>query len=63
MKIQRMNNIVGYDVADSGDDKNATTGMDGSVCVHLDEWKGGRHLALWGNQAAENQHLHAPYFA
>lgn len=32
---------IGYDVADSGDDKNATTGMDGSVCVHLDEWKGG----------------------
>ena len=32
---------VGYDVADSGDDKNATTGMDGSVCVNLDEWRGG----------------------
>lgn len=32
---------VGYDVADSGDDKNATTTLDGSVCVHLDEWKGG----------------------
>lgn len=32
---------VGYDVADSGADKNATTGMDGSICVHLDEWKGG----------------------
>lgn len=32
---------VGYDVADSGDDKNATAGMDGFVCVDLDEWKGG----------------------
>lgn len=32
---------VGYDVADSGADKNATTSMDGSVCVALDEWKGG----------------------
>lgn len=32
---------VGYDVADSGDDKNATTGMDGSVCVSLDEWGAG----------------------
>lgn len=32
---------VGYDVADSGDDKNATTSIDGSVCVHLDEWSGG----------------------
>lgn len=31
---------VGYDVADDGDDLNATTGMDGSVCVDLDEWKG-----------------------
>jgi phage terminase large subunit len=33
--------VIGYDVADSGSDKNATTGMDGSVCVHLDEWKAG----------------------
>ena len=32
---------VGYDVADDGDDKNATTVMSGSVCVGLDEWKGG----------------------
>lgn len=32
--------IVGYDVADSGDDFNATTSMKGSVCVGLDEWKG-----------------------
>ena len=30
--------IVGYDVADSGNDKNATTSMDGSVCIGLDEW-------------------------
>lgn len=32
---------VGYDVADDGADKNATTAMDGMVCTHLDEWKGG----------------------
>lgn len=34
---------VGYDVADDGDDKNATTSMDGSIAVHLDEWKGGEN--------------------
>lgn len=39
--LWRGGKTVGYDVADSGDDKNATTGMDGSVCVHLDEWKAG----------------------
>ena len=33
--------VVGYDVADDGDDKNATTAMNGSVCVDLDEWSGG----------------------
>lgn len=32
---------VGYDVADSGNDKNATTTMSGAVCIGLDEWKGG----------------------
>ena len=32
---------VGYDVADSGDDKNATTALSGSVCINLDEWRGG----------------------
>lgn len=30
---------VGYDVADDGYDKNATTSMFGSVCINLDEWK------------------------
>lgn len=30
---------TGYDVADSGDDKNATSHFDGSVCISLDEWK------------------------
>ena len=30
---------VGYDVADSGDDKNATAKFNGSICVDLDEWK------------------------
>lgn len=32
---------VGYDVADSGDDKNATTTLKGSICVNVDEWRGG----------------------
>lgn len=30
---------VGYDVADSGDDKNATAEFDGSICDEMDEWK------------------------
>jgi phage terminase large subunit len=34
---------VGYDVADDGDDKNATTSMDGSIAIHLDEWNGGEN--------------------
>lgn len=34
---------VGYDVADDGNDKNATTSMDGSIAIHLDEWKGGEN--------------------
>lgn len=33
--------VVGYDVADDGDDKNATSVLDGSVLVDIDEWKGG----------------------
>ena len=33
--------IVGYDLADSGDDLNSKTLMDGSVCLYCDEWKGG----------------------
>ena len=32
---------LGYDVADSGADANATTVMDGSIAIHLDVWKGG----------------------
>jgi phage terminase large subunit len=31
--------VTGYDVADDGSDTNATTCMDGSVCIALDEWK------------------------
>lgn len=31
---------VGYDVADSGDDKNATTHAKGSVILNTDEWQG-----------------------
>ncbi len=30
---------VGYDVADSGEDKNATAGFNGGICVDIDEWK------------------------
>ena len=30
---------VGYDVADSGDDKNATAMFNGAICEDLDEWK------------------------
>lgn len=33
--------VVGYDVADSGDDKNASTVSNGSIIESLDEWKGG----------------------
>ncbi len=31
--------VVGYDVADSGVDKNACTIVEGQKCVNLDEWK------------------------
>ncbi len=37
---------LGFDVADEGRDLNATTGMDGSVCVNLDEWKGGEDESM-----------------
>lgn len=29
---------VGYDVADSGDDKNAVSVFDGAICSHIEEW-------------------------
>ena len=32
---------VGYDVADSGEDKNATISSNGSIAVEVDEWKAG----------------------
>lgn len=32
---------VGYDVADSGDDKNATIVFDGAICIEGEEWKAG----------------------
>ena len=32
---------VGYDVADSGDDLNSKTFVNGSTCLYCDEWKGG----------------------
>lgn len=30
---------VGYDVADSGDDSNATAAFDGAICDSIEEWK------------------------
>lgn len=32
---------VGYDVADSGADKNATARFDGAICTTIDEWSAG----------------------
>ena len=32
---------VGYDVADSGEDKNATAEFNGTICENVDEWKAG----------------------
>ena len=35
--------VSGYDVADSGDDKNAVTIADGSIIIDCYEWKGGEN--------------------
>jgi phage terminase large subunit len=35
--------IVGYDVADSGEDKNATVSVNGSIVYDCQEWKGGEN--------------------
>ncbi len=35
------NKTIGYDVADSGEDKNATVEFNGCICVDLDEWQAG----------------------
>lgn len=43
LKIEGMDSgraVVGYDVADSGDDKNATTYAKGSIIYSTDEWQG-----------------------
>ena len=32
-------NIVGYDVADSGEDKNAIAQFNGGICEYIEEWK------------------------
>lgn len=37
---------IGYDVADAGEDKNATVGAHGSVLLSIDEWKGGEDELL-----------------
>ena len=36
-------NCVGYDVADSGEDKNAIVITNGAICTHIEEWKGGEN--------------------
>ena len=43
---------VGYDVADSGADENATTSMDGSIIIDLDEWKAGEDELFESSQRA-----------
>ena len=43
---------LGYDVADSGSDANATTSMDGTVCVGLDEWNAGEDELFESSQRA-----------
>lgn len=52
---------VGYDVADSGDDKNATALVNGNLCLALDQWQGGedelKQSALRAWAAVENGHL------
>lgn len=49
--------IVGYDVADDGNDSNAASTLDGSIIFGLDEWKGGedklRESAARVKQSAE----------
>lgn len=37
---------IGFDVADDGDDLNANAGMNGSVLVLIEEWKGGEDELL-----------------
>lgn len=52
---------VGYDVADSGEDKNATAVTEGTICTELDEWKGGedelKQSALRAWAKVQNGHL------
>lgn len=43
---------VGYDVADSGDDKNAVAVFDGGVCIDLDEWAASEDALLESTQRA-----------
>lgn len=55
--------IVGYDVADDGDDKNATTVMIGRVCCDLDEWKAGEdELDKSAMRARNNAKKHGALF-
>lgn len=49
------NKTLGYDVADAGEDKNATAGAHGSVLQSVDEWKGGEDELLKSSIRAYGQ--------
>lgn len=49
------NKTLGYDVADAGEDKNATAGAHGSVLQSVDEWKGGEDELLKSSTRAYGQ--------
>ena len=46
--------ILGYDVADDGEDLNATAAMDGRICVSIDSWKAGEDELDKSAQRAKN---------
>jgi phage terminase large subunit len=48
-------NTVGYDVADSGDDKNAIAGFNGAICECIEEWKAPEDEL---NKSATRAHKH-----
>lgn len=57
--LWRGSKTLGYDVADSGNDKNATTCVSGSVIIHLDEWKAAEdELFESAKRAKRNALLH-----
>lgn len=48
---------LGFDIADSGADKNALVGMRGIVAFHAEEWKGGEDKLLDSSKRAYNKAL------